>query len=81
VPALVAAAIASTARLTQPNTISVCGTFSINSASANVTTSPTMTGRHGTARRFSLMIKAIATVATTPSADCNDCLNVSPDSP
>src|SRR5215471_4488058 len=63
-----------TARLIQPNAIPVCGIFSINSASAKVSASPVMTGRHGTARRFSLIKKAIAMIATTPSVDCNACM-------
>src|ERR1700691_3325820 len=66
--------MASTASLIASNATLTCGTLSINSARANVAASPIVTGRHGTARRCSLIAQAKPRMANTPSADCRFCM-------
>jgi len=60
--------------LIHSNAILTCGTFKSSAASAKVMMSPTSTGRHGTARRFSLISQARPMMATMPSADWSDCI-------
>src|SRR5262249_26201111 len=69
VPALLAAAIASTASLIAANTRVAPGTLSRMTAVANVTSSATAACPHATPRRSSLTIQARASRAKMPSAD------------
>src|SRR5262249_19755552 len=69
VPALLAAAIASTASLIAANTRVAPGTLSRMTAVANVTSSATAACPHATPRRSSLTIQARASRAKTPNAD------------
>ena len=74
-PALVDSEMASTIVLADANTARTMGTFSISAASRKVRLRPTATDSADMARRFSLKIQAITSIAATPIADCSSGIN------